>query len=134
MTTVVEQQRADQHFQVLLDEDGLLGPDGQAIPVHTNIAAAPNQNQATAVVDTGFSFPQLPKYVIFISGIRLRHVLIIERDRSAADAIYSRFRGAELKNIQTIGQVWIVPCSQEVNVTFKFAGQRYPIHPLDATL
>ena len=54
--------------------------------------------------------------------------------RSAVDAIYSRFRGAELKNIDSVGQLWILPCTQEVNVTFKFAGQRYPINPLDLTL
>jgi hypothetical protein len=57
-------RRTDQHFQVLLDEDGLIGPDGKSIPLHTEVAATVNKKQATAVIDTGFSLPQLPKYVI----------------------------------------------------------------------
>jgi hypothetical protein len=114
VTIVVEQRKADQHFQVLLDEDGLIGPDGQPIPLHTNVNTTANQNQATVVVDTGFSLSQIPK--------------------DTAETIYSRYQGAELSTIDTVGQVWIVPCSQEVNITFKLAGQRYPIHPLDATL
>jgi hypothetical protein len=114
VTIVAEQRQADQHFQVLLDEDGLIGPDGQPIPLHTNVNSTSNQNQATVVIDTGFSLPQLPM--------------------DAVEAIYNRFRGAELTTIDSVGQVWIVPCSQEVNITFKFAGQPYPIHPLDATL
>ncbi|KAF8230075.1 acid protease [Tricholoma matsutake] len=114
VTAVVGPQGIDQHFQVLLDQDGLIGPDGRPIPLRTNVTTTPNPNQATVIFDTGFSLPQIPE--------------------SAADAIYSRFSGAELQNIQSIGLVWILPCSQEVNITFKFAGQRYPIHPLDLSL
>jgi hypothetical protein len=132
VTIDVQQHSVNQHFQVLLDQDGLIGPDGQPIPLHTNITTTPNQNQATVVFDTGFSLPQIPKYVMLTSaGVRLK---LFDGCRSAADAIYNRIQGAELQNIDTIGQLWTVPCTQEVNVTFKFAGQRYPIHPLDVTL
>jgi hypothetical protein len=62
--TIDVQQSVDQHFQVLLDQDGLIGPDGHSIPLHTNVAATPNKNQATVVFDTGFSLPQIPKYAI----------------------------------------------------------------------
>jgi hypothetical protein len=73
VTTVVEAQRTDQHFQVLLDEDGLIGPDGKPIALRTNINAASNQNQVTVVIDTGFSFPQLPKYaMVMLAGTRFK--------------------------------------------------------------
>lgn len=49
-----------QHWQVLLDEDGIIGPDGQPILIQTGVQSTPNQNQLTAVFDTGFSFPQVP--------------------------------------------------------------------------
>ncbi len=51
-----------------------------------------------------------------------------------ADAIYSRVSGAEYRNITDIGEIWIVPCDEEVNITFKFSGNSYHIHPLDATM
>ena len=56
------------------------------------------------------------------------------RDRSVADAIYSRISGAEYVNVTGIGLTWIVPCNQEVNITFIFGGKDFPIHPMDATL
>ena len=49
-----------QHWQVLLDEDGIIGPNGQPIQVQTVVQSTPNQNQLTATIDTGFSFPQVP--------------------------------------------------------------------------
>ncbi|KAF8650126.1 hypothetical protein AX16_005363 [Volvariella volvacea WC 439] len=104
----------DQHFQVLLDEDGLIGPDGQPIEMRTRVDETTNKRRTMAVVDTGFSLPQLPK--------------------TASDAIYSRIDGAEFGLVANVGEVWIIPCDREVNITFKFAGKRYPIHPLDASL
>jgi len=104
----------DQHFQILLDADGLIGPDGNAIPILSVVQGTSNKQQATTVVDTGFSFSQVSK--------------------SVADAIYSRFSGAEYVNVSDVGTTWIVPCDQEVNITFKFGGQSYLVHPLDTTL
>jgi hypothetical protein len=51
-----------------------------------------------------------------------------------AQAFYGSFDGAELTNITNLGQVWILPCTAEVNVSFKFSGNSFPVHPLDATL
>ncbi|KAG6915623.1 hypothetical protein DXG01_010662 [Tephrocybe rancida] len=51
----------DQHFQILLDEDGLIGPDGRPIAIHTEVAATQNDEQITVVLDTGFSLPQVPR-------------------------------------------------------------------------
>ncbi|KAK0243959.1 aspartic peptidase domain-containing protein [Armillaria nabsnona] len=111
---VPARQSSDQHFQILLDQDGLLGPDGRPISITTKVNQISNSKQATALLDTGSSLSHVPK--------------------SVADAIYSRVSGAEYRNISGVGEVWIVPCDEEVNVTFKFSGNSYPIHPLDAAL
>ena len=57
-------------------------------------------------------------------------------NRSIVNAIYSGAKGAQLVNISASasdGQVWVVDCDAEINVTFKIAGQSIPIHPLDVT-
>jgi hypothetical protein len=48
--------------------------------------------------------------------------------RAISDAIYGRVKGAIF---DTKHQWWTVPCGQYLNVSFNFAGQNYPIHPLD---
>ncbi|KAK0487698.1 aspartic peptidase domain-containing protein [Armillaria novae-zelandiae] len=106
---------SEQHFQVLLDQDGLLGPDGQPVSITTKINQTSNPKQATVMLDTGCTFSQVPKYI--------------------AEAIYSGVSGAEPQNITGMGgEVWIVPCDEEVNVTFKFGGNSYYVPPLDATM
>ncbi|KIK69757.1 hypothetical protein GYMLUDRAFT_34147 [Collybiopsis luxurians FD-317 M1] len=114
VTTVSIHDAGDQHFQVLLDSDGIIGPDNQSISYTTEVDSTSNSKQATAVFDTGFSLSQVPN--------------------SVANAFYSRFSGAEFVNVSNVGAVWIVPCDLEVNLTFKMGGTRYPVHPLDATL
>jgi hypothetical protein len=51
-----------QHFSVLLDPDGVIGPDGNAINTTSNASLAPSHDphQLQVVFDTGFSRPQLP--------------------------------------------------------------------------
>jgi hypothetical protein len=53
----------NQHFSVLLDANGIIGPDGNAIKTTSNAPLAPNHNsqQLQIVFDTGFSLPQLPE-------------------------------------------------------------------------
>jgi hypothetical protein len=68
----------------------------------------------TVVLDSGFSLPQVP--------------------RAVADALYSRFHGAEFVSVTGIGPTYILPCDAEVNATFLFGGHRYPMHPLDMTM
>ncbi|KAK7468975.1 hypothetical protein VKT23_003473 [Stygiomarasmius scandens] len=114
VTEVSVRRSGDQHFQVLIDSDGIIGPDNQSISITTSVDETSNSKQATAVIDTGFSLSQVPKVV--------------------ADAFYSRFDGAEYVNVNGIGNTWIVPCTIEANITWKIGGTRYPIHPLDATL
>jgi len=103
----------DQHFLVLLDPDGIIGPDGKAIKTTSNASFAPphNQSQLQVVFDTGFTFPQLPEYVV--------------------NAIYSGAKGAQLNQVSSGVTLWTVDCEAEINVTFKIGGQLYPVHPLD---
>ncbi len=54
--------------------------------------------------------------------------------RAVSDAFYGRVPGAQLANISGFGEVYTLPCSVELNVTFKFANVSYPIHPLDTSL
>jgi hypothetical protein len=53
----------DQHFSILLDSDGIIAPDGNAISIKSNASYAPthNEQQLQVVLDTGFSLPQLPE-------------------------------------------------------------------------
>jgi hypothetical protein len=54
----------DQHWQILLDNDGIIGDNGQPIPVKSQVKASTDKNRATAILDTGFTLPQVPKYVL----------------------------------------------------------------------
>lgn len=53
---------SDQHFSILLDSNGIIGPDGNAIKTTSNASYAPSHDssQLQVVFDTGFSLPQLP--------------------------------------------------------------------------
>lgn len=48
-----------QHWQTLLDVNGIIGPNGKPIQIKTQVTGAKIQN-ATVVFDTGFSLPQVP--------------------------------------------------------------------------
>ena len=101
---------ADQHWQILTDTNGILGPDGNTILLDSIVPSAPD-GQLVAVIDTGFTLTQVPRYV--------------------SDAIYGRVPGAayDVKN-----QYWTVPCDSLINVSFKFGGVQIPIHPLDTVM
>jgi hypothetical protein len=59
--TVPSSRSGDQHWQVLLDPNGIIGPDGQPIAVSTKVPSSQNSSRLTAVFDTGFTFNQVPK-------------------------------------------------------------------------
>lgn len=61
VTTLQPPDVANQHWQVLLDEDGIIGPDGQPIQVQTRVKGSQSPKQLTAIFDTGFSLPQVPQ-------------------------------------------------------------------------
>ncbi len=54
-----------QHWSIILDNNGIVGPDGKAIQVTSNATAAPihDANQLVAIIDTGFTLPQVPRCV-----------------------------------------------------------------------
>ncbi|KAJ7745563.1 aspartic peptidase domain-containing protein [Mycena maculata] len=113
VTTVPISDDGNQHFQILLDADGFIGPDGSPIALSSVVSATSNKKQATVIVDTGFTLPQVPS--------------------SVAEAIYGKFSGAELVTTEGSGLMWFLPCTQEVNITLKFGGISNPINPLDTT-
>ncbi len=54
-----------QHWSIILDNNGIIGPDGKAIQVTSNATDAPTHdaNQLVAIIDTGFTLPQVPRCV-----------------------------------------------------------------------
>ena len=52
-----------QGFMILLDPDGIIGPDGNAINITSDAPAAPSHDsrQLQVTFDTGDTLPQLPK-------------------------------------------------------------------------
>ena len=106
--TVTRLLKSDQHWQALTDKDrGVTGPDGKIIPIDSIVPRAPD-GQLVAVIDSGFTFSQVP--------------------REMADAIYGRVPGAVYN---TQNEWWLVPCGQYINIAINFGGVSYPVHPLD---
>jgi hypothetical protein len=143
VTALPAPDAVSQHWQVLLDEDGIIGPNGQPIQVQSGVKSTQNRNQLTATFDTGFSFPQVPQCVIHMSTFpspcfysapspsffiyQQKHLF----QREVSNAIYSGVPGASLESVEGLGQIWFIPCDAEINITFKIGGQTYPVHPLD---
>jgi len=98
----------NQHWSSLVD--AIIGPNGRSIPIQSTANGVP-KGQFAAVYDTGFTYPQVPKYI--------------------SDAIYQQIPGAQF---DFSSQFWTMPCDQEVNITFVIGGRDYPIHPWDATM
>lgn len=51
----------DQHWSVLLDADGIIGPDGKTIALTTGVDSTPNKKQLTVMFDTGYALFWLQK-------------------------------------------------------------------------
>lgn len=96
----------DQHWQIPIDKDGFIGPDGQPIKYKSIVHGS--DDRLIAVFDSGFTFPQVP--------------------RKMSDAIYGRVQGAKY---DVESEMWTIPCDQELNITIKFGGMEFPVHPLD---
>jgi len=101
---------ADQHWQVLTDSNGIIGPDGNTITLDSIVPSVPD-GQLVAVLDSGFTLTQVPRYV--------------------SDAIYGRVPGAVFSEND---QFWTVPCDSLIHISFKFGGVEIPVHPLDAVM
>ncbi|KAE9400432.1 acid protease [Gymnopus androsaceus JB14] len=111
-------QYGNQHWETLLDSNGIIGPDGKRISTSTSIANPCKWNQGS----TALLFLILPKDIV--------------------DEIYGRVPGAEFiesgsslaHDLQGFSNFWRVPCAYELNVSFVFGGVEYPISPLDLTV
>lgn len=134
MTTVADQKFVDQHLQIPLDPNGIIGPDGKAIPTQTLVEQTENRDQMTVVLDSGFMLPQLPRFELLSSILSYRWRPLNFFDRSIVDGIYGRFRDSEFHEVSGIGGVYMLPCEQDVNITLVFSGKSNPMHPLDMTL
>ena len=104
-------KKKEERWQVLLDANGIVGPDGQPVSFTTSVKQTPDKRQATVVFESARSYSQVP--------------------HSVAKAIYGHLPGARLTEGS---KIWTLPCTAEVNVTFKFGGHTFPIHPLDANV
>lgn len=56
------------------------------------------------------------------------------QSRSVVDAIYKDVKGAQWRNDSDVGPIYVLPCDQEINITFFFGGQPFPVHPLDTNM
>jgi hypothetical protein len=97
----------NQHWAVVTDSDGVIGPDGSSI-ARESIVRHISGGKMVAVLDSGFTFSQVP--------------------RKMADDIYGRVQGA---TYSTQDGLWKVPCTQNLSLAFVFGGVKMPIHPLD---
>lgn len=113
LPVTIVQAKGGQHWQALLDPNGIIGPDGNPVKVSSHVKGG-GSSRLNVIFDSGFSLPQVPKAV--------------------ADAFYARVPSAQLSNITGFGEVYTLPCDVELNVTFKFANVSYPVHALDTSL
>ena len=60
--SVPSSRSGGQHWQVLLDPNGIIGPDGQPIILSSKVSSTMNSSSLTVMLDTGFSLNQVPKY------------------------------------------------------------------------
>lgn len=102
-----------QHWQSLLDANGIIGPDGERINTETTIEKPLNgtRDQLHVVFDSGFTLPPVP--------------------RNVADAIYGRVPNASFIAQPDGSGAWQIPCDYELSISFVFAGVQYSIAPLD---
>ena len=63
VTVINSSLHVSQHLAVMLDPDGIIGPNGSAIEITSNATLAPSHDshQLQVVFDTGSPLPQLPK-------------------------------------------------------------------------
>ena len=103
-----------QHWQSLMDVDGLILPDGSTFKtVSAESTGVGSSDQFHVMFDSGFTYPQV--------------------SRDVADAIYGRVPNATFIPFEGQPGVWQIPCDYELSIKFKFGGLEFPISPLDMT-
>ncbi|KZT52462.1 acid protease [Calocera cornea HHB12733] len=105
--TAPESESSLQHWTITLDA---IMANGAPLTLPTSVVTGTPAGKMVAVLDSGFTFPQVPPMV--------------------AQAFYGSIPGAELSNSSGL-TAWTFPCTAQVNASFMFGGMNYPIHPLD---
>ncbi|KAI0633847.1 acid protease [Trametes polyzona] len=106
---------SDDHWTFAMDGMNINGQ--RFTGFNTSAVKKVPEGKVAAVLDSGFSMSAFPKELI--------------------DAIYGSIPGAVkypslIPGTENSGDNnWIVPCNASANISFVFAGQEFPIHPLD---
>lgn len=107
----------EQHWQTVLDANGIVGPDGVKLETRTKLDGSALDgypgSQLHVMFDTGFSIPQV--------------------SREIADSLYGRIPAAQFVPSGDTGY-WRIPCDYELNATFVFGGVDFPISPFDLNM
>ncbi|RDX50082.1 acid protease [Lentinus brumalis] len=98
---------APDHWSIVMDA---MLVNGKSFAFNKSRISGVPSGKVVAALDTGFSFPPIPG--------------------AAVDAIYSSIPGALFDPYSSF---WLVPCDASTNLTFVFAGQEFPVHPIDLT-
>jgi hypothetical protein len=101
--------------------------NGQNVTLPPSAVDPKNTSQFVVILDTGNSHATVPEYVFtnpWCKWILTTHI------RDVFDAIYGDVEGA----VQDSDGTAAFPCDAEVNITFTFGGQVFPVHPLDDLL
>jgi hypothetical protein len=75
--TVPSSRSGGQHWQVLLDPNGIIAPDGQPIVLSSKVSSTTNSSSLTVMFDTGFSLNQVPKYDPFSWNMAFSLILVL---------------------------------------------------------
>jgi hypothetical protein len=97
------------HWLTQLDPNGIVGPNGH--PLDFNIVRGAVNGSLPVIFDSGFTVPQIPAELAALLYAQVR------------DAAWDARLGS-----------WTVPCNTPFNITWRFGGVDYPIHPLDSNL
>jgi len=52
--TVATAKSGNLHWSIVIDPDGIIGPNGGAVPVQTTVSSTKNSTQLTGFFDTGY--------------------------------------------------------------------------------
>jgi hypothetical protein len=51
---VATAKSGNQHWSIIIDPDGIIGPNGEAVPVQTTVSSTKNSTQLTGFLDSGY--------------------------------------------------------------------------------
>ncbi|KAJ8514273.1 hypothetical protein ONZ45_g8174 [Pleurotus djamor] len=98
------------HWAVLVDG---IRVGNRSLPLNSSVPSAP-EGKAVAILDSGFSLPPLPLYII--------------------DSIYESIPGAlrvpDIPEHDLHGR-WMIPCDYAIDLSITIGGIEFPVNPLD---